>query len=74
MKYDGCMEGCILPHQSNITFESQSQLPDILPTYYNLAVSDVMLNDTCQKVYGICVLKTILGEGRRKGGILEFWG
>jgi len=50
MKYDGCIEVCcILPHQSNITFESQNQLPDILPTYYHLAVSDVMLNDTAVK-------------------------
>jgi hypothetical protein len=50
MKYDACIEVCcILPHQSNITCESQNWLPGILPTYYHLAVSDVMLNDTVVK-------------------------
>jgi hypothetical protein len=67
---------CVLPHQSNIIFESQNLLPDILPTHH-LAVSDVMLYDTCQmkkQVYGIWVLRTILDEGRREGEIWEFWG
>jgi len=50
MKYDGCIEVCcILPHQSNIIFESQNRLPDILPTYYHLAVFDVILNATVKK-------------------------
>jgi len=75
MKYGGYIEVCrILPHQSHITYESQNRLSDILPTCHHLAVSDVVLNDTCQKVNGIWVLRTILDEGRRKGEILEFWG
>jgi hypothetical protein len=74
MKYYGCREACILPCQSNITIESENRLPDILPTYYHLAESDVTLHGTCQKVYGIWVLRTILGKGRREGEILEFWG